>query len=148
MEEKQEPISKQKERESKSSKSSSEKKATDKNQIAIIRISGMVKVNKNIEEALYRLKLRRKYACVVVKPTKEILGMIKKVRYHVSYGEITKDVYDKLVKERGKKNKEGKLKPFFRLHPPRKGIKSKLQATKGGVLGKNNNINKLIERML
>lgn len=148
MEEKQEPISKQKERESKSSKSSSEKKATDKNQIAIIRISGMVKVNKNIEEALYRLKLRRKYACVVVKPTKEILGMIKKVRYHVSYGEITKDVYDKLVKERGKKNKEGKLKPFFRLHPPRKGIKSKLQATEGGVLGKNNNINKLIERML
>jgi hypothetical protein len=40
------------------------------------------------------------------------------------------------------------LKGFFRLHPPRKGIKSKLQYPKG-VLGDNKeSINKLIERML
>ena len=41
-----------------------------------------------------------------------------------------------------------KLKGFFRLHPPRKGINSKLQYPKG-VLGDNKkDINKLIERML
>ena len=114
--------------------------------IAIIRISGMVKVPKDIENALYRLRLRRKYACVVVKPTKDILGMIEKVKYYVAYGEINKETYDKLIKARGKKV-GGKLKPFFRLHPPRRGIKSKLQYPKG-VLGKNKEINKLIERML
>ncbi len=116
-------------------------------QIAIIRISGMVKVSKDIEDTLYKLKLRRKYSCVVVKPTKSILGMLKKIRYYVAYGEIDKETYDKLVKERGKKV-NGKLKPFFRLHPPRKGIKSKLQYPKG-VLGNNKaDINLLIKKML
>jgi ribosomal protein L30/L7E len=120
---------------------------TENKQIAIIRISGMVKVSKDIENTLYKLKLRRKYSCVVVKLNKSLKGMLDKIRYHVAYGEINKETYDKLVKERGKKV-EGKLKPFFRLHPPRKGIKSKLQYPKG-VLGNNKkDINKLIERML
>ena len=117
--------------------------------IAVIRISGMVKVPKDIENALYRLKLRRKYSCVIIDTSNESLaGLLKKVRFYVAYGEINKETYDKLVKERGKKDKEGKLKSFFRLHPPRKGIKSKLQYPRG-VLGNNKaDINKLIERML
>ena len=120
----------------------------NKNDIAIVRISGQVKVSKDIEDTLYRLKLRRKYACVVVKPTKDVLGMLKKVRFYVAYGPINKETNDKLIKQRGRKDKDGKLKPFFRLHPPRKGIKSKLQYPKG-VLGSNKaDINKLIERML
>jgi len=122
-------------------------KKTEQKMIAIIRIAGQVKVNKDIAETLYRLRLRKKYTCVVIKPTKDNLGMLKKVKYYVAYGEIDKETYDKLVKERGKKV-DGKLKPFFRLHPPRKGIKSKLQYPKG-VLGDNKkDINKLIERML
>lgn len=123
------------------------KNIEDKKMIAIIRISGMVKVPKDIENALYRLRLRRKYSCVVVKSTKSILGMIKKIKYYVAYGKIDKETYDKLIKVRGEKT-DGKLKLFFRLHPPRKGIKSKLQYPKG-VLGNNKkDINKLIERML
>ena len=43
-----------------------EKKETKGSMIAVIRISGMVKVPKPIENALYRLKLRRKYACVII----------------------------------------------------------------------------------
>ena len=122
---------------------------TSGNQTAIIRISGMVKVPKDVENALYRLKLRRKYSCVVINiNTPSVKGLLEKVKYYVAYGEISKDTYNKLVKARGKKNKDGKLKPFFRLHPPRKGIKSKLQYPKG-VLGNNKkDINKLIERML
>jgi large subunit ribosomal protein L30 len=116
---------------------------------AVIRISGMVKVPKEIENALYRLKLRRKYSCIIIDTSnKSLLGLLKKVRFYVAYGEISKETQDKLIKQRGKKDKEGKLKPFFRLHPPRKGINSKLQYPKG-VLGNNKkDINKLIERML
>ena len=126
-----------------------EKKTKNKENklIAIIRITGQVKVKKEIAGTLYRLKLRRKYACVVVKPTKDILGMIKKVKYYVAYGEIDKETYDKLVKARGKKV-DGKLKPFFRLHPPRGGIKSKLQYPKGVLGNHGEKINKLIGRML
>tara|TARA_Y100000310_G_scaffold321762_1_gene379868 strand:- start:359 stop:844 length:486 start_codon:yes stop_codon:yes gene_type:complete len=139
----------------------------------VIRISGLVKVNKEIEENLNRLKLRRKYAAVLININdKNTKGMLDKVRFFVAYGEIDKPTLVKLLKSRAKSIKGEKvevkidaekiaddliagkdlrdlgLKPFFRLHPPRKGIKSKLQYPKG-VLGNNKkDINKLIERML
>ena len=141
--------------------------------IAVIRISGMVKVRSSVAETLDRLRLRRKYSCVIVDlNNKNIAGMLKRVKHYIAFGEIDLKVLEKLVKERaesgegrkhkveanygdvakgllaGKKLSEFKLKPFFRLHPPRKGINSKLQYPKG-VLGNNKkDINKLIERML
>ena len=119
------------------------------NELAIIRIKGKVGIRKQIEETLYRLKLRRKYACTLIKSTKENLGMIKKVKEFVAFGEINEDTKKELLSKRGKKDKKGKLKPFFRLHTPRKGIKSKLQFEEGGVLGNNSEkINDLIRRML
>ena len=58
------------------------------------------------------------------------------------------DVADKLIK--GEKAVNLGFKPFFRLHPPRKGIESKKHFGVGkGVLGDNGKeINKLITRML
>lgn len=151
-----------------SKKSGISNKKLNNNLVAVIRIHGQVKVSSDIKNTLYKLRLRRKYACVVVKPTKDILGMIKKIKYYVAYGEINKETLVKLLKVRARKIdknefdaekvadkitsskslKELGFKPFFRLHPPRKGIKSKLQYPKG-VLGNNKkDINKLIERML
>ena len=152
------------------------KQETEKNKASltlIIRISGLVKVKKEIEETLSRLKLRRKYAAILVNlNNKNIKGMLDKVKHFVAYGEIDKSMLVRLLKSRAKSIKGEKvevkidadkiandliagkdlrdlgLKPFFRLHPPRKGIKSKLQYPKG-VLGNNEkDINKLVERML
>jgi large subunit ribosomal protein L30 len=116
--------------------------------IAVIRIHGQVGLNKNVKETLNRLRLRKKYSCIVIeKPEKEQIGMVERVRDFVAYGEIDEETYKKLIKAR-----EGKIKNFFRLHPPRKGIDSKkhFSEKKGrGVLGNNGKeINKLIERML
>ena len=157
---------------SKNKSSSSSKKSPVTNNenrlILIIRISGMVKVNKFIEETLYRLKLRRKYSATIIKPTKDILGMIEKVRYYTAFGKIDRETLIKLLKARaqkidkknfkaeeiaeelilGKSLKELGFKPFFRLHPPRKGLKSSKQQFPRGVLGLNKEINKLVERML
>jgi large subunit ribosomal protein L30 len=119
--------------------------------ICIIRIKGQVGVRKDIEETLFRMRLRRKYACIVInKPDEVQLGMIKKLRDFIAYGKISEDVYKELVKKRGIKDKDGKLKPFFRLHPPRKGIESKKHFGVGkGVLGDNGEkINELVLRML
>ena len=138
--------------------------------ICIIRIVGRVNLNGDVKETLQRLRLGKKYSCVVlVNPNKEQTGMIKKLRDYVAFGEINRDVFEKLINIRGQKiNKKNKtdskkiveeiqkgkayeslnLKPFFRLHPPRGGINSKLHFPKG-VLGDNKeHINKLIERML
>jgi len=137
--------------------------------IIAIRISGQVGLNEEVKEALYRLKLRRKYSAVLLQETTENLKLLKKVRNNISYGKINEETLAELLAKRGQpldKNKkinakkimselEKKpleklgLKPFFRLHPPRKGIESKKHAGVGkGVLGENEKINELIGRML
>ena len=118
--------------------------------IAVIRIKGQVGVKNPIFETLNRLRLKRKYVCVVFEnPTEIQMGMVKKIRDFVSYGEIDDATHKEIVEKRGVKNKDGKLKPFFRLHPPRGGIDSKKHFGVGrGVLGENKKINELIRRML
>jgi len=116
--------------------------------ICVIRIHGDVGLNQDVVETFKRLRLRRKYSCVIIKPTKENMGMVKKLRNFVAYGELDEGTYKELVKERGKKDKEGKLKPFFRLHPPRKGINSKLHYPKGVLGDHDKKINELVRRML
>jgi len=118
--------------------------------IAVIRIKGQVGLKTPVKETLYRLRLRRKYACVVLdKPSKEVLGMVKKMKDFVAYGEISEETYKELVEKRGQKDLKGKLKPFFRLHPPRGGIESKKHFGVGkGVLGNNKKMDELIGRML
>jgi ribosomal protein L30/L7E len=111
---------------------------------AVIRITGEVGLRKNIVETFNRLRLRKKYSCVVFEnPSKEQLGMINKVRDFVAFGEINEPTYKKLVEKR-----KTKIKDFFRLHPPRGGIKTKLHFPKGVLGNHKEKINELIERML
>lgn len=110
----------------------------------VIRITGNVGLRKEIVETLNRLRLKRKYSCIVFdKPTKEQLGMINKVRDFVAFGDIKEVTYKKLIEKR-----KTKIKNFFRLHPPRGGIKAKLHFPKGVLGNHKEKINELIERML
>ena len=111
--------------------------------IAVIRIKGQVKLRKDVVETFDRLKLRKKYSCRVLEPTKENMGMIKKVENQVAFGEISDETYKKLVEKR-----KTKIKDFFRLHPPRGGIKTKVHFPKGVLGNHKEKINELIERML
>lgn len=112
--------------------------------IAIIRIHGRVGVKEHIKNTLDRLRLRKKYACIVVEEKPEVVGMIRKVRDYVAYGKIDEKTLEELKKKRGKKDKK-----FFSLHPPRGGIKSSKLHFPKGVLGDNGDkINELIRRML
>lgn len=136
----------------KTSESKKQEKKIESQMICIIRIRGQVNIRRDIKETLDRLRLRRKYACVVLeKPSQVQLGMIKKVHNFVAFGNIDEKTYEELKKARGRKDPEGKgLKPFFRLHPPRKGIDAKKHfGVDKGVLGNNKEkINDLVRRML
>jgi len=122
--------------------------------LAVIRVRGCVRVNKEIEDTLQMLRLYRKNFCALIE--KKDVGMIKKVKDFVTYGEIDKETEDLLIKQRGEKTKdaEGKevLKKFFRLNPPRKGFGRKgikVSFSKSGALGyRAQKINDLIKRML
>jgi len=114
--------------------------------IAIIRIKGQVKVRSDFLETLKRFGLKKKYSCIVIdKPNGEQLGMLAKVRDFVAYGEISPEMYKKLVEARGQKSKT-----MFRLHPPRGGIDAKVHfGIRKGVLGNHGKeIDKLVGRML
>lgn len=132
----------------------------------------MVKNKKLVDNTLHRLRLRRKYACVaLINPTKEQIAMIQNMRDFVAYGDISNDLFKKLVEARGemldktkrtdakkaadgilsgKSYEEVNLKPFFRLHPARGGIDAKKHfGVDKGVLGNHKNqLSKLLERML
>lgn len=139
--------------------------------IVIIRISGQVKLRREIKETLSRLRLRKKFTCVLINEKDKVkMGMLKRVKDYVAFGNIEKGMLIRLIEKRGKRQEKkeikeaekiveeiekGKkleevgLKPFLRLHPPRGGLKSSKKQFPRGVLGNHKQeINKLIEKML
>lgn len=138
--------------------------------IAAILISGRVDLNRDIKGTLERLRLRKKYACVVFSESKEKMGMLKRVEQYVAYGNLDNETLKELIAKRGKlagnkpidgkdidaavekigKGDFGNIKPFFRLHPPIKGFKKKTSFLyPRGVLGNHGGkINELIRRMI
>ena len=138
---------------------------------AIIRIHGLIKVKEDVAETLNKLRLRKKYTCVLINETPESKGMIEKVRDYAAYGDINEKTLAEMIKFRGKvignskakpkdpeklakdilagkKAEELGIKPFFRLHPPRKGINTKAHFPKGALGNHEDKINDLIKRML
>jgi large subunit ribosomal protein L30 len=138
--------------------------------IVVIRIAGQVNLSGDVKEALDRLRLRKKYSAVLLSESKETSKLLLGLRDFISYGKINTETLTNLIEERGMPLEPGKkidtkkvlteidkkplnklgMKPFFRLHPPRKGIESKKHAGEigKGVLGENQKINELIKRML
>ncbi len=139
--------------------------------IALVRITGQVRVDADVAETLNRLRLGKKFTCSIVNEEPVALGMIKKVKDYIAYGTIDEKTLVEIIKARGKvigdtKGKikdaekiakevmagksleEFKVKPYFGLHPARGGIDSKHHYPKGVIGNHKENITKLIMRML
>jgi large subunit ribosomal protein L30 len=139
--------------------------------LAVIRISGKVKMKGKVEETMNRLRLRKKYSCVLIQEKPEMIGMIKDVRNFAAFGNIDEKTLIELIRARGKiigkrnekvkdaekiakeilagkKLEELGIKPWFGLHPARGGIDSKHHYPKGVMGDHKQDINKLLLRML
>lgn len=108
--------------------------------LAVIRIRGGVRQSKVVKDTLYMLKLRNQHNMIIIPKNSSLLGMVRKVKDYVTYGEISPELKQKL----GDK--------VHRLHPPRGGYERKgikLPFSIGGVLGyRKEKINDLIKKML
>ena len=118
--------------------------------IAVIRVRGSVNTRSTVEDTLKMLRLYRRNYCVVL--SSEMMGMIKKVKDFVTYGEINDDTLKLLIEKRGEvfkgrndkkalKHENKKFKPYFRLHPPKGGFERKgvkVGFASGGALGYRN----------
>ena len=141
--------------------------------IAIIRVRGEVKTKGDIEDTMLMLNLKTVNNCVVIPETETYIGMLHKIKDHVTYGAITKEVFKKMLVKWGrsgqkrlqlkevdkmvdeifagkKKLKDYNINPTFRLHPPKRGYEGiKRQYAEKGTLGnRGDKINALLERMI
>ena len=138
--------------------------------LAIILVRGLVNVSKQVKDTLKMLNLTRKNQCAVLENNPIYVGMIKKVKDYVTWGEIDETTFSELLGKRGEefkgRLKDGKekysyrvfsfnnknYKTYFRLSPPRKGFGRKgikMPFALGGSLGnRKEKINDLIMRML
>ncbi len=70
--------------------------------LAIIRIRGEVNVSKDIEITLKMLRLYKKHNCVIIPDTPYYLGMINKVKDHITWGEIDEQTLKLLLEKRAR----------------------------------------------
>lgn len=135
--------------------------------ILVIRIAGGINMSSDSKETLFRLGLRRKYSAILLKESEQTQKILQVIRNFVAYGPISPKTLELLISKRGqslnktrvdakrvaseldkKSLEELGLKPYFRLHPPRRGINSKVHFPKGVLADNGEKINELVERML
>jgi large subunit ribosomal protein L30 len=140
--------------------------------LAVIRLRGSVNMNREVEDTMRMLRLRRVNHCVLVPDDKNFSGMLNKARNWITWGNISPGMLEELVSKRGRMEgnrkidgKEAKsiakkiikdkslrdagIKPVFRLSPPRKGHRPiKLPYPRGGSGPRGEKINELLRRMI
>jgi large subunit ribosomal protein L30 len=143
----------------------------DNSKIAVVRIRGLMGVRHDIDNTLKKLRLHKKNYCVVVPRTAAYVGMVKKIKDYVTWGDIDEDTYKTLKDKRSIEYKDRvsdrkgkikykkfidsdgkKIKRIFRLNSPKKGYGRKgikVAFNKGGALDyRGDEINDLIMRMV
>ncbi len=110
----------------------------------VVRIAGQVKNLGSENETMNRLKIRKKFAGILVEESDAIrMGMVKSVDKKVAYGKVSGDFLKELNEKRPARD------GVYFLHPPRGGFKkSSRLPTPKGILGEHEDIVKLVGRML
>ncbi len=69
---------------------------------AIVQVRGVVNTRREIKDTLRMLRLHHINHCVLVPDTPEYLGMIRKVKDFVAYGEVDEQMIETLLRTRGR----------------------------------------------
>ncbi len=149
----------------------SEISSNKSDKLAVVRVRGITGVKRDIDATLKKLRLYKKNYCVVVPNTVAYVGMIKKIKDYVTWGDVDEKTYNDLMEKRAEEYKgevsdrKGKInynkftdvdgkkvKRIFRLNSPKKGYGRKgikVSFVDGGALGyREDKINDLIQRMI
>jgi large subunit ribosomal protein L30 len=155
---------------------------TDKT-LFVVRIRGGVDARKTVEATLTMLRMERNNYATILKESSSYLGMLRKAKDYLTWGEPTVDTVKLVLEARGKIAGDEKItdealktlgyesieklataivagdvefsqlngvKPFFRMHPPKKGFKRTVKRPYNdhGELGyRGEAINELVKRM-
>ena len=70
--------------------------------IAVIRISGKNDLKKEIKDTFKMLRAYKKNNCVVLENTPSNLGMVNRLKDHITWGEIDQETFKLLLEKRAK----------------------------------------------
>ena len=115
--------------------------------IAVIRLRGIANIKPRIKKTMEMLRLNKPNHCVVIEMSPQNMGMLNVVKDYVAYGKIGDAALSALVSKRGEKDKSHKGF-VFRLHPPKKGLKDLKLHWPEGDLGKRDDMDAFICRMM
>ncbi|WEL23941.1 uL30 family ribosomal protein [Candidatus Nanohalovita haloferacivicina] len=114
--------------------------------IAAIRIRGDVDASDKVSATLQNVNLHRRNQCVVYEDTESIKGMFNKAKDYITYGEVSEETLELLEERKGSEIESGDV---INLSPPSRGYKdTKKNVNQGGSLGKRENLDNLIEKMV
>lgn len=141
--------------------------------IAVVRVRGCRKIAPKISKTLELLRLERPNHCVLVDDSPQNKGMLEYAKDYITYGPVSEQTIYLLLQRRGRKDgkplrnivteedlkkiakeiSEGKktrdfVKPVFRLSPPTKGYKDKKKSYPQGDLGRRDEMDSLLRRMI
>jgi large subunit ribosomal protein L30 len=141
--------------------------------IAVVRIRGIRNIAPKIRDTLRLMNLEKPNNCVVLEDTPQNMGMVQACKDYVTYGAISEKTLFELLRKRGEKggrqlrqvmeeeeisqvakkimheeNVKNFVNPVFRLHPPRKGYKTIKKPAPEGDLGKREDMDSLLKRMM
>jgi large subunit ribosomal protein L30 len=141
--------------------------------IAIVRIRGIRNVAPKVKTALRLMNLEKPNNCVVIEDSPQNMGMVQLCKDYITYGAVSEKMLFELLRKRGEKGGRllrevmedeeiGKvakkimheehvknfINPVFRLHPPRKGYKTIKKPAPEGDLGKREDMDSLLKRMM
>ncbi len=113
---------------------------------AAVRVRGHTEIKKKIEDTMTLLGLTKTNMLVIVPENGQSLGMLRKAKDYITFGEIGEDALKALLKDRMPAQGE---KIVLNLRPPSKGFRTLKKAFPKGALGYcGKEISNLLKRML
>ena len=114
--------------------------------IAAVRVRGPVDVPAKVKKTLNDLKLEKRNQIVVFEENDAVEGMMNHAKDFIAYGEIDDETVDALEEKKGEEVENGDV---FDCRPPKKGFRdTRKQVGQGGTLGKHDNLDDLVRRMV
>jgi large subunit ribosomal protein L30 len=69
---------------------------------AVVQVRGTVKTRREIKDTLKMLRLHHINHCVIIPDTPAYMGMIRKVKDFIAYGEVEAGIVEELLRSRGR----------------------------------------------
>src|SRR3972149_4733270 len=97
--------------------------------LAILRVRGRIGVREDAKITMHMTGFEKKHSLAIIAPTPSVMGMVKRSKDYLTWGEVSQKTVDLLKEKKG-------AKTVYHLAPPRRGFKSLKKKWPLGDLGK------------